>query len=65
MVAGAGVATSVFAPAGDLPGLAGAGLGLLVGCCLLKLYDARSLQADWQAQNSNAGAAPQVCFKES
>jgi positive regulator of sigma E activity len=65
IVSGAGIATSMAESGGDLAALAGAFLGLLVGCGLLRLYDARSRRAGWEAHHPAADAVPQMCFKES
>ena len=62
---GAAVVASLAPSAGDLGALAGAALGLLVGCWLLRLYDARCNHAGWKARHLSAGGDPQVCFNKS
>jgi len=55
-----------FAPgAGDLGALVGAVSGLLVGCWLLRLYDARCNHAGWKVHHLSAGADSHVCFNKS
>ena len=62
---GAATVASFVPGVGDLGALVGAVSGLLVGCWVLRLYDARCNHAGWKVHHLSAGADSQVCFNKS